>query len=245
MRFPIRLSLRPAPKPLAARTASSRRAGFSLIELMAVMTLITLAAGFVVPAVKGVTSSNTVNSGASKLQGLLNLARSEAIAQHTIVRFVVATDWPTAGEEGGFRRVSLWTWQPDSGRYLQLGKWEELPVGLVIENSLPDYVRTSSYAQADASTVRGTCVLSEDSGTDASFTAESTIGNIPTRYIEFLPSGSARIPGSPDRRAIFVTAPGFVTGNKITHTEQSNGNSTNWAQVNVDTLTGRAQIYRP
>lgn len=236
MRYPFRFFRRPA--------SASRRAGFSLIELMAVMTVISLVAGFVVPSVKGIVGGSTVDVGANKLAGLLNLARSEAIAQHTIVRFVVATDWPNASEEGKLRRVSLWAWQADSGRYLPLTKWEELPTGLVLEKGVPDYVRTATYAQNDAATVRGSSVL-EEAGTDASFTAETGLGNIPTRFIEFLPSGSARIPGSTDRQAIFVAAQGFLTGDQITHTAQSNGRTANWAQVNVDTLTGRAHVYRP
>jgi prepilin-type N-terminal cleavage/methylation domain-containing protein len=237
MRFPVHLFRRPRP--------ASRRAGFSLIELMTVMAIISVVAGFVVPSVKGITGGNAVNTGAVKLAGMLNLARSEAIARHTIVRFAVATDWPNQSEEGNLRRVSLWAWQAESGRYLPLTKWEELPVGLVLEKGVPDYVRTATYAQNDAATVRGSSVLAEGSASEAGFTAETNLGNIPTRFIEFLPSGSARIPGSSDRQAIFVAAQGFMTGNQITHTAQAGDRATNWAQVNVDTLTGRTHVYRP
>lgn len=213
---------------------------------MAVMAIISLVAGFVVPAVKGIFSGTTVDVGATKLSGLLNLARSEAIAQHTLVRFVVATDWPTNNGEGNLRRVSLWAWQADSGRYLPISNWEELPVGLVLETEIPDYVRTASYAANDTATVRGSSVLAEEKAGDATFLAETNLGTISTRYIEFLPNGSARIPGSSDRQAIFVATPGIAdAGNHITHTAQANGRSANWAQLNVDTLTGRTHIYRP
>jgi prepilin-type N-terminal cleavage/methylation domain-containing protein len=250
MRFPVRLLSRFAAVPYRSRALRHARpsghAAFSLIELMTVMAIISLTAGFVVPAVKGVISGSTVDAGASKLGGLLNLARSEAIAQHTLVRFVVATDWPAANEEGNLRRVSLWAWQADSGRYLQISKWEELPVGLVLETELPEYIRTASYAQNDTATVHGSSVLAEAMAGDAAFAAETNLGTISTRYIEFSPNGSARIPGSSDRQAIFVATPGFADqSNHITHTAQVQGHAANWAQINVDTLTGRTHIYRP
>lgn len=231
------------PRPLAS---FRRPAGFSLIELMVVMAIISLAAGFVTPALKGIVNGSTLDSGASRLAGLLNLARNEAIAQHTVVRFAVATAWPDAAAEGNLRRVSLWALDAESGRYLQIGKWEDLPVGFVLEKEIPDYVRNAGYAQNDASTIRGGSVLADEASTEAGFNAESTLGTIPTRYIEFLPNGSARIPGSTDRQAIFVATNGFAdSSNHITHTAQANGHASNWAQLNVDTLTGRTHIYRP
>lgn len=215
-----------------------------MIELMAVMALITLVAGMSVPAMKGITGGPVVDAAASKLGGLLTLARSEAIAQHTIVRFVVAADQEGTQQENNLRRVSLWAWRADARRFLQLTNWEELPVGTVIERTLPDYVRTAQYATDDAATVRGSCVLDDEFDGDAFFSTASEA--FQGRFIEFLPSGSARIPGSNERRAIFVTTQGFVDAQQqITYTSQANGAPTNWAQLNVDTLTGRTQIYRP
>jgi hypothetical protein len=251
MKFPKRFclpSFRP-PQRASFRSGTGlarRAAAFSLIEVMAVMGIITLMAGVAVPAVKGLTGANTVNAGAAKLSGLLTLARNEAIARHTIVRFVVATTWAGQESDGNLRRVSLWAWQAESGQYLPLTKWEELPVGLVLETGVPAYVASASYAQNDAATVRGSCVLADSFATEASFPATTSSGNISTRFIEFTPSGSARIPGSSDRQAIFVAAEGFAdVGNHITHTAQANGQSVNWAQLNVDTLTGRTRVYRP
>lgn len=215
-----------------------------MIELMAVMALITLVAGISVPAMKGITGGHVVDTAAGKLSGLLTLARSEAIAQHTIVRFVVAADQSGERQDTNLRRVSLWAWRADAGRFLQLTNWEELPVGMIIERTLPDYIRTARYATDDAATVRGSCVLDDEFSSEASFYTE--LNQVAGRYIDFLPSGSARIPGSSERRAIFVTTQGFADASQqITYTSQADGAPTNWAQVNVDTLTGRTHIYRP
>lgn len=210
------------------------------------MGIITVLAGIAVPAVKGITSANALDSGAAKLSGLMTLARSEAIARHTVVRFVVATDWSGQGQDANYRRMSLWEWQPDTQSYAQFTNWEALPNGVIIERQLPDYIRGASYASADASTVRGTYVLDESLGAGAAFTPDTGGDQISGRFIEFLPSGAARIPGSSDRRAIFVATQGFGNADKhIVYTSQSNNRPANWAQVNVDTLTGRVHVYRP
>ena len=225
---------------------SRRRAAFSLMEMTAVMAIITVLAGISVPAVKGIAGANAMDIGAAKLGNLMTLARSEAIARHTIVRFVVATEWNGRGPDASYRRMSLWAWQSDTASYGQLTNWEELPDGVIIERTLPDYIRGASYAVADATTVRGSYVLDASLGADAAFMVDTGDGPATGRFIEFLPSGAVRIPGSVERRALFVATQGFGNTDKhIVYTSQSNNRPANWAQVNVDTLTGRVHVYRP
>jgi hypothetical protein len=217
-----------------------------MIELMCVMAIVTLVAGFSVPAVKGVTGGNTVAIGAGKISGLLSLARSEAIAQHTIVRFVVAADSTGGHKDTNCRRMSLWAWRSDINAFEPLTPWEELPVGIIVERDLPTYIRAASYASDDASTVRGSSVLGTEFSADAEFVTGSGDEQISGRFIEFLPSGAARIPNSAERRAIFVATQGFAEGRQpITYTSQTGGRPNNWAQINVDTLTGRVRVFRP
>jgi len=241
--LPSRLSRGPVRS--AARTVFSRRA-FSLIELLTVMAIFSMVAGVTVPALKGLTGGNAVNTGTAELSDLLTLARSEAIAQHTIVRFVVATDWSGQETDADLRRVSLWSWHADTRCFLQMTAWQELPVGLTLEPGLPAYVNAAQYAQIDGSTVQGNCVLGPDFANSAAFSAATIAGTIYTRYIDFMPTGSVTIPGGSARQAIFVATQGYADANQnVTYTSQKNGAPTNWAQINIDTLTGRAHIYRP
>jgi len=229
-----------------AVSAAFLRRAFSLIEVLTVMALISMAAGLTAPTLKGLTGGSAVNTGAAELANLLSLARSDAIAQHTIVRFVVATDWSGQEADADLRRVSLWSWNADAQCFLQLTAWQELPVGLILEPSVPAYISAAQYAQTDHSTVQGNCVLGTDFATSAAFTAVTNSATISTRYIDFLPTGSASIPGGSARQAIFVATQGYADASQnITYTSQKNGQPTNWAQINVDALTGRAHIYRP
>lgn len=215
------------------------------MELLSVLAIISLLTGLSVPAVKGLSGASTVDAGASKMADLLSLARSQAIARHTIVRFVVARSW-SGKADADLRRVSLWAWDEKAATYFQTTNWEELPTGLILEPGIPAYIRTAHYAADDYSTVRGASVLEAKPDGSNFFDAGTADEPISARYIEFLPSGSARIPGSTERRAIFVATEGFAAGeNAIAYTSRASNGPGNWAQVNVDTLTGRARIYRP
>ena len=226
-------------------SASVRRA-FSLVELVAVVSIMTLLAGLGMPAVKGLTGSGSLSSGTRQFAGWLTLARSEAISRHTRVRFAVARDW-TGKEDARLRKVSLWAWNPEVEQYLPLTKWEELPIGVVIEPSLPGYIGDAEYARADNDSVRGECVLDESFQSQAEFIAGTDKEPITARFIEFLPSGSVRIPGGTKRNAIFVATQGFTNPDgSLSYTSRAESSRpATWAQVNVDTLTGRVRVYQP
>jgi prepilin-type N-terminal cleavage/methylation domain-containing protein len=225
------------------RTHTTR--GFSLVELLAVIAMISVLLGLTVPAVRGFTSSSSLNTGVRKMADLLNLARSEAIARHSVVRFAVVTDWP-GKPEAALRKASLWNWDPELEQFVQLTNWEELPQGLTFETYLPEYIKGADYASVDGSTVRGDSVLDPEFSGAAEFSIPSPDGTITARFVEFLPSGNARIPGGNARRAIFVTVPAFASGDgELTYTAASDGQPTTWAQVNLDTLTGRIQVLQP
>lgn len=243
-------SLQPASRP-AGRGARFRFArAFSLIELLTVVSVISVLAGLGVPAIKGLTGANGLNTGARKIADWINVARSEAISRHTRVRFAVAREWKASEgrEDGSLRKISLWAWDGELERYMPLTKWEELPEGVVVEPVLPDYIERAAYAQDDRSSVRGDYVLDERFD-EAEFDAGTGSEQVAARFIEFLPSGSMRIPGGVARQAIFVATQGFTNPDgSLTYTTRAgsaiNGPAT-WAQINVDSLTGRIRVYRP
>jgi prepilin-type N-terminal cleavage/methylation domain-containing protein len=221
------------------------RLAFSLIELVSAMTIMSVLAGLTVPAMKGLNGANALDTGTRKFADLLYLARSEAIARHTVVRFAVVREWP-GQPEANRRKVGLWAWDVEAQSYLALTAWEELPVGLALESQLPPYVRTASYALDDGAAVRGDCVLASEFANKAGFEVSSGAAMINADFIEFMPSGTVRIPGGSARQAIFVLTQGFTNAaGSLTYISRAGSQPTNWAQVNIDTLTGRARIYQP
>jgi type IV fimbrial biogenesis protein FimT len=61
------------------RAGSTRRSGFTLIELIVVVMVIAIVAGLTIAFLNGFNSSSTSSRGASDVQGSLSIARSEAL----------------------------------------------------------------------------------------------------------------------------------------------------------------------
>ena len=226
------------------QSISRLRRAFSLVEVLTVVSIISLVAGFSAPALHGLTSANNVQTGARLMAGWLDVARSEAIARHTLVRFVVAQEW-SGKAQANLRKVSLWAWEPDAERFFPFTAWQELPVGVVLEPTLPDYLSSAPYAQDDRSSIRGDYVLDEN-GTGSDFDTGPGEQPAKTAYLEFTAAGNARMPAGTARQAIFVLTPGAVNADgSLTRTSNAGGHAANWAQINVDRLTGRVRVYQP
>lgn len=215
--------------------------GYTMVEMLAVISVVAVLSGISIPAMQSPTAAVSLSTSAREFSNLISLARSEAIARHTVIRFAVANDVKD-GSNTQMRKASLWEWNDESQKYVQLTAWQKLPEGVAVEPELPEYIRSASYAQADGASVRGAYVT-EESG-DTPFTTPD--GDTRMSYIEFLPSGTARVADRSDRNrnAIFVLAPASVNpdGSLLYHQGRE---AANWAQVNVDTLTGRVRLYRP
>lgn len=221
------------------------RRAFSLIEVLTVLSIISIIAGFSVPAISGITRSRSLDTGARLMAGWLNVARSEAISRHTLVRFAVARDWP-GKSEANLRKVSLWAWDTELDAFFPITPWQELPLGVAMETSLPDYLKHGAYATDDRSSIKGDFVLEENFAAKAEFDARTGDDFVRARFVEFTAAGSARLPGGTARQAMFVLTPGVAQSNgDFTRTTNANGHAANWAQINIDTFTGRVRVYQP
>jgi prepilin-type N-terminal cleavage/methylation domain-containing protein len=87
-----------APKAGATSSGTSIRRpfsqrAFSFIELLSVMAVISVVSGFAVVSVNGGSTGTALETGSRKVAQYLELARSEAISRHAVVRFVAAREW--------------------------------------------------------------------------------------------------------------------------------------------------------
>lgn len=228
------------------RTSRFGSRAFTLIELLAVVAVVALVTGLTVPAVQSLNGGSHLQAGANQFVDLLGLARSEAIARHTVVRFAVARDWGGRTDRN-LRKYSLWAWDAELQRFLQIYDWQEFPAGIALDPGNGDYLRTAAYGKSDKATVRGDLVLSPDFADHAEFADGPGGDPVTMRYVEFLPSGTMRFPGGERRQAIFIATLGTPnrTGTELTYASQADGVPRNWAQINVDQLTGRARMYQP
>jgi uncharacterized protein (TIGR02596 family) len=116
-----------------------RRSAFSLVELLIVVAIIGIIAGFGVPAVTGVLRGSALTQAASQLTDNLGLARQHAITKNRVieVRFYRFGDPEQPGEKpadpstGNFRAFQYFEVN-ESGVIVPVGKYQRLPDTMVM-----------------------------------------------------------------------------------------------------------------
>lgn len=222
-------------RPQFRRQSVSAGGGFTLVELLTVMGIIALMAGLMVPAVSGLGRASELATGARMVSNTLAAARIEAITQRAVIRLAVVTDWP--GEaSANYRKMSIWRQDPSATEpWQQIGAWTQLPQSVAFEPASPGYVTNSDPANYLLRTA-----------TPNSF-AMTVRGKVVTmKYVEFLPSGAARLPQSTGSEVWLTMAPGSVANQSLSYTvRKSSGSPVNWAKVSANTLTGRVNVSQP
>jgi prepilin-type N-terminal cleavage/methylation domain-containing protein len=232
---------RAAVKYSLRRVHDGRQRGFTLVEVLVVLMIVSMLIVLSIPAMKGLTSTAGMSTAIRHISSMMTLARSHAIAKRTIVRFGIVTAWEN-DSEAAYRKYGLWEWDRAQEEFVPFNEWKTLPPGLVFENSRGDYLRTSDYARKDGSSVRGDFLPSRDA---ESFIQEVRSDRVRVVFFEFTPSGGVRFPGGEERNVLAVVVNGYFDpsrGGKLVYTDQE---KRDWSQFNIDTLTGRVRIYRP
>ena len=75
----------PLPPPFAKKPTPSSRQAFTLVGMLVVMATIVLIIGLAGPAVNALKSANDVNKAVYDIAGVLQVARSYAMANNTYV----------------------------------------------------------------------------------------------------------------------------------------------------------------
>ncbi len=208
-------------------------AGFSLIELLAVMAVITVMMAAVVPAINGLKSTGNLSSAAFEIAGTLEQARAYAMANNTFVYVGFAErDQLDAGKTGQGQIVMAAMGSKNGSRTFDaanlspLTRLRKLPA-VRLEEGLPN-----SGAMSRPVALSGYQVAN-----DAFFAQDSFIlsGVTFTKILQFDPRGMASV------QSRSTTVPQWMEIGLV----GAVGSSTDCAAVVVDGVTGVAKIYRP
>lgn len=226
----------------------SRKDGFTLVELLMVLSIMAVISTFAVTAMNTMGNSSRLDSGGRLVSNLVTIARSEAINQRTLVQLRIVTTNQGGSDDlaAHYRKMSLWKLDQSQAQptYVQFTPWETLPAGIIIDPS-SDPATSASPAYAFATTP-GTYFLNSGALNNSSSSGNGvTVGNGTYNYtwIEFSPTGSTTFPAGYSTTYLLLTE-GFIpsqSGSPIyTHNRHAN-----WFQVSINSLTGTSKVVRP
>ena len=223
-----------------------RRRGFTLVEMLGVLTIIGILASLASLAVKGLSGSIGLTGAGDVTGAVFAFARQEAITKNTLTAVVVPTN--TSLVTAAYRTLAVWEYSAATGAWQQASPWRMLPKGVVIDSHTSDstsYLLTGVTFPAMPTTInyQGTTLTAPSSPTTGDFA-----------YQVFLPSG--RLPPLPQNPAgqtpssyTLTLVEGFYASGAssptYTHLKNGSGPPVNYVQYYFNIATGDTKIVRP
>jgi len=219
--------------PTAAHSSpqhSCSAAGFSLVELLVVVAIISLMAGILTLALQGMRAP-AIRSAASQVTSGLSLARQVAITKNTKAALFIAND--TANGRIPFRHWSVGYLDRNSGNWTVSKKWEPLPEGAVFletlmnagynvltQNNITDTVgqpfTPSTFATTSSITIDGTLftalpsIMFSSDGAATSGNSTTPLTNAAIRIASGLANTNGEVTLTSTTQYYFVETDGIV-----------------------------------
>ena len=228
-----------------SRPISSTSRGFSLVELLLVMTVIVILIAVAGPALRGLLGSDNRKAAVNQLMGALEQARSTALEKGVPISIgFVSTGFPEPS--WSFTRYIIFRDRsadlgdaPTGSVQVMLSKWQALPVGVVLANfgNLPGGITPTNFQFSD-----GFPPITTPAG------AASTTGTLPLCVLRFNSAGAVSDPAggnllSGANASGFFLTQGFYTANGLQETRRpSSGTKLQYDRITLARYTGRARF---
>ena len=213
-----------------------RRNGFSLMELLTVIAVMSILAALGLSAIKG---NGQLDAGGNRVVDLINQARQNSISKGVMTALILVTSTNNSTIDNrlwvimDYENVAgTWQWQ-------QVSKWELLPGGVVVDSSAATYAdgTTQNFASyfSSANMPKPTQAPTAISYQGTSIT--------PGTYVVFLPGGRIYDPTLPP--PVFRVTNGSVNSGAVAYTNMSAGKPANYYDVTINVYTGLPKVDRP
>lgn len=206
--------------------------GFTIVELLTVVAIMSILVSLGMVSLRGVSGGSNLSTSGSRLAGLLESAREEAILK----RQPVAVTMLLSGSDDARRTFSALEYVPANGvapaSWKQVSRWETLPAGIVADVSSGTTANLSNAFSSDTS-VTVSSVLPTLTYRGVSATPGSGYG-----YLIFMPDGTIY---QASQSCALSLVQGSWNGSSVQHT----GDPNNYLQVVVNDATGRVKVIRP
>lgn len=210
--------------------------GFSLIELLVVMAIITLVIGLLVPAFSSIGRAQALTSGGSAIIDSLTSARQTALAQNRVVevRFYKRRENPgypadPVANAEKFRSFRSVIYDDQVRHYRPLTAIQNLPAGVIIAEEaefsslLHPYTDTVPSRKLDKESLPG------------------GEGEVEFQCIRFRPTGGTDLPpaGTPDNDKWFLTVK--YESDPVVEGKPAR----NYVTAMLEPVSGRVRTFRP
>jgi uncharacterized protein (TIGR02596 family) len=201
--------------------------GFSLLELLVVMTIIILLAVLAGPSVGIALRGNRLTQATDTIVGVLNVARQSAVSRNQTVevRFYCYTNPEMPGDTGQCHALQLFI-VDDSGNYTPQGTIKPFPQSVVVTTN------TNLSSLFGITLPTGSASPIPRVGTNYTYTS-----------FQYYRSGATSL-----RNASFTTPPGvcITVGNMLDVTNTTSTTTpTNYATILIDPYNGSVKTFRP
>ncbi len=256
------------PEPFHTMKPNISRQAFSLVELLIVILIIGIVAGFAVPAVQGMLRGSQLTQASGQLTDSMAFARQLALSKNRLieVRFYRFADNETPGEvpedpsTGHFRALQSFEIS-ESGTFIPVTKVIRLPDNIIMNPGIPGDGELSTILGDDRNSKRETppsmLVTKAKINKNADPELPRGVGhNYEYVAIRFLPDGSTNLPplGATGEESDETRPSGggrwYITIHSVSDWEslKKAGNlkpPPNYFTWMIDPLTGTSKTFRP
>lgn len=206
---------------------SPSSAGFSVVELLTVVTLLGVLAGIGSISLKGNAGASRLATASTQSANLFESARETAILRKSpvaIALFPADSNSPAA--------LTAFEYQPSSQTWSRISRWEKLPTGVIFDPSASTDINSALVENSPQ-------VSPALPTTDYAGSARSAGVSGGYAYLVFLPNGSLLQQHSK------LSLVRFVEGIGDSATFRHTGSAENFVDLVINPTTGRIKIVRP
>lgn len=139
------------------RPISQLNRGFTLVEMMVVIALISALSTFTLMNAPNLLGESRLRSGANDIHNHLALARQAAINSNTPTVLVLRTTGTHA-----WKSIAVFAMKPESADWTQIGAWHQLPETILVDDSyVPAWPNTQAPSAGTSSVAAPTPAITQ------------------------------------------------------------------------------------